>query len=188
LETTPYKGSDKCQGHTCENWECKNAKSFDDLKYCKKCRCCVPNCNEKKSYDSEEACYKHYCTRCHKKAFSSHNDEKLCDICVKQCNDCFCKNQRVKNGKFCLNHTCDIDNCKNRKFNNNYGSRNEKYCRKLHGCLRCYEFRGESDDSQYCMKCLNKCFYYKKCDQQRPETHLGRFYYCNDHGCLECNN
>lgn len=181
IERTLYKGSNFCKDHTCENWDCKNAKNIDDAKFCKQCCCVKKNCIEKKSFESE-ACYIHKCKNCNKKQFVDTNDEKLCDICIKQCTSIFCKDERMieKNSKFCKKHTCEIQNCLNRSYDN------RKHCNEKHCCMKCFEYRGDSKDDKYCFNCLNKCFKYD-CNKIRPKNHVEQFYYCNDHGCLDCN-
>lgn len=189
FDRTPFQGSDMCLGHTCYNWNCKNQKSLDNKEYCDSCRCVVKDCELQKSYNSI-ACYIHKCKRCSKNFFSD-NDEKKCDECIVLCNDLFCKKNRIENGTFCSLHTCEIDDCFQQRYMNKpfNGSENgERYCREYHGCNKCHEYRGDSTDPQYCNNCLNKCFFYKNCTVIKPHDHQNRFYYCNEHGCIQCNS
>lgn len=184
LERTPFKGSYMCDKHTCHNWQCKKEKSFTAKEYCDDCRCIVKDCDFQKSYNSV-ACYKHKCSRCFKNFFSE-NAEKKCKDCILLCNVFLCKNNKKYGSQYCQLHTCEMDNCFNRRYLDN-SLNGEYYCRELHGCNKCHQYKHDSLDPQYCQKCLHTCFY-GKCDVKKPPDHKERFYYCDKHGCIQCNS
>lgn len=170
----------KCASHTtCQSYSCKNEKNPDN-KYCDACKCVVDKCQKQKTFHSS-ACYDHNCTRCGKIPYK--NDDKLCDICHCKCIVYDCKRNRLDNCKYCADHVCIIDGCTNPCYS--FMGKYEKYCSELHVCHRCKNIRNNPDDSNYCVECLSECFDWK-CKIRRPSQHKGRFYYCDEHGCLEC--